>query len=399
MTYTLATRMKAFQSSIFSELGAYKKEKIAAGHNMIDLSIGNPDMPPADFVRETMVHTASEKESYGYTLSGIQEFHEAVTEYYNNTHNVLLNADKEVLLLMGSQDGLVHLPMVYANPGDIILVPDPGYTAYETGIQMAGATSYYMPLKKENDFLPDLEVIPKEIADQAKMMILNFPGNPVPAMAHEDFFKEVIAFAKNIILSLSMILLMLNFISMVISQLASSLYLVLKKLVKKSILLSKSYSLAGSRIGYMIGNEEIVRALTQFKSNTDYGVFLPIQKAASAALRNGAAFCEKNRNIYQERRDTLVDGFRTFGWNVDKPAGSMFVWAEIPQGWTSLDFAYALMDRANVVVTPGHAFGPHGEGFVRIALVQDKEVLQQVVENIRNSGIFVLEKVNELVKN
>ena len=163
--------------------------------------------------------------------------------------------------------------------------------------------------------------------------------------------------------------------------------------------LSKSYSLAGSRIGYMIGNEEIVRALTQFKSNTDYGVFLPIQKAASAALRNGAAFCEKNRNIYQERRDTLVDGFRTFGWNVDKPAGSMFVWAEIPQGWTSLDFAYALMDRANVVVTPGHAFGPHGEGFVRIALVQDKEVLQQVVENIRNSGIFVLEKVNELVKN
>lgn len=149
MTYTLATRMKAFQSSIFSELGAYKKEKIAVGHKMIDLSIGNPDMPPADFVREAMVHTASEKESYGYTLTGIQEFHEAVTEYYNNTHNVILNAEKEVLLLMGSQDGLVHLPMVFANPGDIILVPDPGYTAYETGIQMAGATSYYMPLKKK----------------------------------------------------------------------------------------------------------------------------------------------------------------------------------------------------------------------------------------------------------
>ena len=166
MTYTLATRMKAFQSSIFSELGAYKKEKIAAGHKMIDLSIGESYMPPADFVREAMVHTASAKESYGYTLSGIQEFHEAVTEYYNNTHNVILNAEKEVLLLMGSQDGLVHLPMVFANPGDIILVPDPGYTAYETGIQMAGATSYYMPLKKENDFLPNLEVIPKEIADE-----------------------------------------------------------------------------------------------------------------------------------------------------------------------------------------------------------------------------------------
>ena len=147
----------------------------------------------------------------------------------------------------------------------------------------------------------------------------------------------------------------------------------------------------------MIGNEEIVRALTQFKSNTDYGVFYQF-KSGICSTKKWRAFCEKNRDIYQERRDTLVDGFRTFGWNVDKPAGSMFVWAEIPQGWTSLDFAYALMDRANVVVTPGHAFGSHGEGFVRIALVQDKEVLQQVVENIRNSGIFVLEKVDELVK-
>ncbi|WP_142322825.1 LL-diaminopimelate aminotransferase [Bacillus paramycoides] len=399
MTYTLATRMKAFQSSIFSELGAYKKEKIAAGHKMIDLSIGNPDMPPADFVREAMVHTASAKESYGYTLSGIQEFHEAVTEYYNNTHNVILNSDREVLLLMGSQDGLVHLPMVYANPGDIILVPDPGYTAYETGIQMAGATSYYMPLKKENDFLPNLQDIPEEIAEKAKMMILNFPGNPVPAMAHEDFFKEVIAFAKK------------HQIIVVHDFAYAEFYFDGKKPISflsvpgaKEVgveinSLSKSYSLAGSRIGYMIGNEEIVGALTQFKSNTDYGVFLPIQKAASAALQHGTEFCEKNRGIYQERRDTLVDGFRTFGWNVDKPAGSMFVWAEIPKGWTSLEFAYALMDRANVVVTPGHAFGPHGEGFVRIALVQDKAVLQQVVENIKNSGIFSLEKVDELVKN
>ncbi|PER30020.1 LL-diaminopimelate aminotransferase [Bacillus sp. AFS054943] len=399
MTYTLATRMKAFQSSIFSELGAYKKEKIAAGHKMIDLSIGNPDMPPVDFVREALVHTASEKESYGYTLAGIQEFHESVTEYYNNTHNVILNAEKEVLLLMGSQDGLVHLPMVYANPGDIILVPDPGYTAYETGIQMAGATSYYMPLKKENDFLPNLEVIPKEIADKAKMMILNFPGNPVPAMAHEDFFKEVIAFAKkhNIIVVHDFAYAEFYFDG---QKPISFLSVPGAKEVGVEInSLSKSYSLAGSRIGYMIGNEEIVGALTQFKSNTDYGVFLPIQKAACTALRNGAAFCEKNRGIYQERRDTLVDGFRTFGWNVDKPAGSMFVWAEIPKGWTSLEFAYALMDRANVVVTPGHAFGPHGEGFVRIALVQDKAVLQEAVENIKNSGIFSLGKVEELVKN
>ncbi|WP_242162011.1 LL-diaminopimelate aminotransferase [Bacillus cereus group sp. BfR-BA-01522] len=399
MTYTLATRMKAFQSSIFSELAAYKKEKIAAGHKMIDLSIGNPDMPPADFVREAMVHAANEKENYGYTLTGVEDFHQAVTEYYHASHNVTLNPDREVLLLMGSQDGLVHLPMVFANPGDLILVPDPGYTAYETGIQMAGATPYFMPLKKENDFLPNLQEIPEEIAKKAKMMILNFPGNPVPAMAHEDFFKEVIAFSKK------------HHIIVVHDFAYAEFYYDNQKPISflsvpgaKEVgveinSLSKSYSLAGSRIGYMIGNEEIVRALTQFKSNTDYGVFLPIQKAAAVALRQGAEFCSKNRIIYQERRNTLIDGFASFGWNVEKPAGSMFVWAEIPDGWTSLQFAYALMDRANVVVTPGHAFGPHGEGFVRIALVQDQEVLQQVVENIKNSGIFSSKKENALVKN
>ncbi|WP_142315206.1 LL-diaminopimelate aminotransferase [Bacillus pseudomycoides] len=399
MTYTLAARMKAFQSSIFSELAAYKKEKIAAGHKMIDLSIGNPDMPPADIVREAMVHTASGKENYGYTLTGIQEFHESVTEYYDNNHNVKLDPNNEVLLLMGSQDGLVHLPMVFANPGDLILVPDPGYTAYETGIQMAGAKPYFMPLKKENDFLPNLQDVPEEIAKQAKMMILNFPGNPVPAMAHEDFFKEVIIFAKqhNIIVVHDFAYAEFYYDG---KKPISFLSVPGAKEVGVEInSLSKSYSLAGSRIGYMIGNEEIVGALTQFKSNTDYGVFLPIQKAASVALRKGANFCEKNRIIYQERRDTLVDGFASFGWHVDKPAGSMFIWAEIPKGWTSLKFAYALMDRAHVVVTPGHAFGPHGEGFVRIALVQDKEVLQQVVENIKNSGIFSLEKAEALVKN
>ncbi|WP_459502763.1 LL-diaminopimelate aminotransferase [Bacillus sp. C1] len=399
MNYTLATRMKAFQSSIFSELAAYKKEKITAGYKMIDLSIGNPDMPPADIVREAMIHTASGKENYGYTLTGIQEFHESVTEYYDNTHNVTLDPNNEVLLLMGSQDGLVHLPMVFANPGDLILVPDPGYTAYETGIQMAGAKPYFMPLKKENDFLPNLQDIPEEIATQAKMMILNFPGNPVPAMAHEGFFKDVIHFAKqhNIIVVHDFAYAEFYYDG---KKPISFLSVPGAKEVGVEInSLSKSYSLAGSRIGYMIGNKEIVGALAQFKSNTDYGVFLPIQKAASVALRQGADFCAKNRTIYQERRDTLVDGFASFGWHVEKPAGSMFIWAEIPNGWTSLQFAYALMDRAHVVVTPGHAFGPHGEGFVRIALVQDKEVLQQVVENIKDSGIFSTEKADTLVRN
>ncbi|MFI8709498.1 LL-diaminopimelate aminotransferase [Bacillus sp. NPDC077411] len=397
MSYTLSTRMKAFQSSIFSELAAYKKKKMAEGHEIIDLSIGNPDMPPADIVIETLVSAANERNNYGYTLTGTQEFHEAVTEYYEMNHRVTLNADNEILLLMGSQDGLVHLPMVFADSDDIILVPDPGYTAYATGLAMAGATPYFMPLQKENNFLPDLHTIPTEVALKAKMMILNFPGNPVPAMATESFFTDVIAFAKeyNII---------------VVHDFAySEFYYDNQKPISflsvpgaKDVgveinSLSKSYSLAGSRIGYIIGNKEIVGALKQFKSNTDYGVFLPIQKAATVALKEGASYCAANRSIYQKRRDTFIDGLTEIGWYVEKPAGSMFIWAEIPKGYTSLEFAYALIDRANVVVTPGHAFGPHGEGFVRIALVQNEEKLKQVVNNIKNSGIFSNESA--LIKN
>lgn len=388
MNYKLANRMEAFQSSIFSELATYKKKKIAEGHEIIDLSIGNPDMPPADIVIDTLVNAANEKKNYGYTLTGTQEFHEAVTEYYERNHRVTLNADNEVLLLMGSQDGLVHLPMVFADSDDIILVPDPGYTAYATGLAMAGATPYFMPLKKENHFLPDLHTIPKEVAQKAKMMILNFPGNPVPAMATKAFFTDVIAFAKkhNII---------------VVHDFAySEFYYDNQKPISflsvpgaKDVgveinSLSKSYSLAGSRIGYIIGNKDIVGALKQFKSNTDYGVFLPIQKAATVALKEGATYCAANRIIYQKRRDTLINGLTEAGWHVEKPPGSMFIWAEIPKGYTSLEFAYTLIDRANVVVTPGHAFGPHGEGFVRIALVQNEEKLIQVVNNIKNSGIF-----------
>ncbi|MDC2864263.1 MULTISPECIES: LL-diaminopimelate aminotransferase [unclassified Bacillus (in: firmicutes)] len=397
MNFTLANRMEAFQASIFSELATYKKKKIAEGHAIIDLSIGNPDMPPADIVINTLVNAANEKTNYGYTLTGTQEFHAAVTEYYKIHHHVTLNADNEVLLLMGSQDGLVHLPMVFADPGDIILVPDPGYTAYATGLAMAGATPYFMPLKKENHFLPDLHSIPKEVAQKAKMMILNFPGNPVPAMATESFFTDVITFAKeyNII---------------VVHDFAySEFYYDDQKPISflsvpgaKDVgveinSLSKSYSLAGSRIGYIIGNEEIVGALNQFKSNTDYGVFLPIQKAATVALKEGTAYCAANRKIYQKRRDIFIDGLAKAGWHVEKPAGSMFIWAEVPKDYTSLEFAYALINRANVVVTPGHAFGPHGEGFVRIALVQNEEKLKQVVNNIKNSGIFSSESA--LIKN
>jgi LL-diaminopimelate aminotransferase len=388
MKITLSERMKAFSTSVFSELAVYKQTKIAQGCEMIDLSIGSPDLPPPAFVMDTLATFVKEENQYGYPLSGTDEFHEAVVDYYRMNHHVKLNKDTEVLCLMGSQDGLVHFPMVFANPGDVILVPDPGYTAYATGIAMAGAVPYFMPLRKENEFLPDLSSIPAHVAERAKIMILNFPGNPVPTLATEAFFKEVIAFAQ-------------KYDIIVLHDFAySELYYDghkpisflsidgAKEVGVEMNSLSKSFNMAGCRIGYLCGNQQIIQALANLKSNLDYGVFFPIQKAAAAALRKGAAFCEQNRQIYQSRRDRLVEGLASIGWKVDRPKASMFIWAEVPKGWTSTDFAYALMDRARVVVTPGQAFGPHGEGFVRIALVQDEEKIRQAIANLAKSGIF-----------
>jgi LL-diaminopimelate aminotransferase len=384
----LAARMKAFSTSIFSELSIYIKQKCSEKNDMIDLSIGSPDLPPPPCVMEALSRYASDPKAYGYTLKGTREFHEAVAFYYQTAHHVTLHPETEIMYAIGSQDGLVHLPMAFADPGDIILVPDPGYPAYATGIAMAEAVPYFMPLRKENDFLPNLREIPQEIAEKAVLMFLNFPGNPVPALATEAFFREVVEFAKryNII---------------VVSDFAySELYYDGNKPISFLSIpgakevgielnsLSKSYNMAGCRIGYICGNEEIIRILSNFKSNLDYGIFLPIQQAAIAALTEGASFCEENRAIYQSRRDCFVDGLASIGWHVDRPKAGMFIWAEIPKGWNSLDFTYALIDRAGVVVTPGHAFGPSGEGYVRIALVEGEDKLLRAVEKLKQSGIF-----------
>lgn len=388
MKITLSERMDLFKPSIFTELSHYKNEKIAKGADIIDLSIGSPDLPPPDFITSILSKEVKRKDQYGYSLTGTAEFNQEVAAFYKRNYNVQLQEKSEVLLMMGSQDGLVHFPLVFANPGDLILVPDPGYTAYAAGIAMAGAKPYFMPLKKEHQFLPNLSSIPVEIAKEAKLMILNFPGNPVPALASSDYFKEVVEFAK-------------KYNILVLHDFAySELYFEGKKPISflsiegamdigvEMSSFSKNYNLAGTRIGYLAGNAEIVKAMSQLKSNLDYGVFLPVQKAAIHALRDGEEFCQKSRDIYESRRNTLVDGLKELGWAIVKPEAGMFLWAEIPRGWNSLDFTYALIDKAGVVVTPGHAFGPHGEGFVRIALVQNNEILTKAIDNIQKSTIF-----------
>jgi LL-diaminopimelate aminotransferase len=380
--WSFSKRASSFKTLIFSELAAYKRAKQQTGASLIDLSIGSPDLGPPSFIMESLSMSVRDPLQYGYTLQGSPTFNQAVAHYYKK-FNVDLNPDTEVIQVTGSQEGLVHLPMIYAEEGDLILVPDPGYTAYEAGVLMSGAALYRMPLKEEAAFLPDLEAIPEDVASRAKMMILNFPGNPVPALATEAFFKEAIGFAKkyNIIIVHDF-----AYCELVFDQHQPISFLSIEGAKEVGVefnSLSKSFNMAGCRIGYVTGNSEVIQAFRRLKSNLDYGIFAPLEQAAIQALLNGEAFAEENRRLYQNRRDVFINGLREAGWVVDPPKASMFVWARIPKGWTSMDFAFSLIDKAGVVVTPGNAFGAHGEGFVRIAMVQPEEVLLEACQRIK----------------
>ncbi|WP_080849157.1 LL-diaminopimelate aminotransferase [Cytobacillus gottheilii] len=387
MNINKSQRMNYFQQSIFSELLKRKNSKLSEGVDMIDLSIGSPDTPPPLFVTRMISDLANDPMMYQYTLKGTVEFHKVVTENYLVNYGVRMNEDTQVALLMGSQDGLVHLPLVLCDPGDYVLVPDPGYTAYEAGCNLAGAIKYPMPLKKENGFLPDLSLVPEDVCQKAKLMIISYPGNPVPVMATEGFFKEAIAFAKKYD-----IVLLHDFAY-------SELYFEKKPISLLSVeggmevgiemnSLSKSFSMAGCRVAYAAGNEQVIGLLSSLKSNLDYGVFHPFQMAAAKALLDHSDFLKDMRSSLRNRRDLLLSSFADIGWHIDPPEGSMFIWAEIPKGNTSLEFAFELLERAHVVVTPGSAFGEHGEGYVRIAMVQPENVLIKAVQQIKNSGIL-----------
>jgi len=388
MVFTASQLIRSFETSIFSELAAFKKEKQAQGMEMIDLSIGSPDLPPPKFIVDALAKHVQDPTQYGYTLTGTKEFYEAVHTFYSKHYGVAFNAETEIVQVMGSQDGLLHLPMTIVDEGDLILVPDPGYTAYADGVRMAKAVAYPMPLLKENGFLPDLDAIPETIAAKAKMMILNFPGNPVPALADKSFFEKVVAFAKKYEI---VVVHDFAYSELVFDGVKPVSFLEVegsKEIGVEFNSLSKSYNMAGCRVGYMIGNQKVVEALTKLKSNLDYGIFSPIQKAAVVALLEGDAFLKENNKLYESRRNVLVDGLRSISWEVEKPPATMFMWAEIPKGNSSKQFAYDLMEKAGVVVTPGNAFGPSGEGYVRIALVQSEDTLERAVQKIKDSGIF-----------
>jgi len=379
-----AKRLDSLGASVFSEMDNLRRELEKAGKDLINLSIGSPDRAPALEIRQILSEAVLDDSQFGYTLTrGTAHFRTACATWYLDRFGVSLDPETEVLPLMGSQDGLAHIFLAYVDPGELALIPDPGYPIYTAGLMLAGGEKVAMPLLEENGFLPDLKQIDPEIARKAKLMFLNYPNNPTAAVAPLSFFEKVVEFAKvNDLLICH---------DAAYSELAFDGYRPVSFLQAQGAKdvgvefhsVSKTYNLAGARLGFVVGNSEVIKNLTQLKANIDYGVFRPVLTAAAYALSSAQTSIEENRSAYERRRNVLIDGCALAGWKMPSPQGSMFIWAPVPTEQDSLSFAIALAREAGVVVVPGVGFGEHGEGYVRIAMVQDEIVLQEAVSRIQ----------------
>lgn len=384
-----ANRMNQFGEGVFSRLAVMRKNRLAQGKEVYDLSIGAPNIPPTKRIMEVMAEAVMKPANYVYAINDTQQLLEAVAQWYKRRYDVELNPETEICSLLGSQDGLSHIALSILDPGDVMLVPDPCYPIFADGPRIAGAELYYMPLKKENDYVIQLQDIPEEIARKAKFMLVSYPNNPTAAMAPESFYHEVVAFAKKY----DIIVLHDNAYSeLVFDGQSCGSFLSIPGAMEVGVefnSLSKTYGLAGARIGFCVGNKEVVGMLKTLKSNMDYGMFLPIQAAAVEALTGDQAVVAETRAAYEHRRDVLCDGLIEAGWHMEKPAGTMFVWAPIPDSYQDSEaFVADLLDKTGVLVTPGSAFGPSGEGYVRMALVQSEDTMKKIVEAVAASGIF-----------
>ena len=388
MKLNVAQRMEEFQPGIFNVLDERRQQRLAQGLPVYNLSIGTPDFLPEPHVVQALAQAASEPANYRYSLTELPELVEAVQHWYLRRYGVELEPE-ELMSIYGSQEGLTHIGWALCDPGDVVLVPDPGYPIFEMGPALCGAEIVHYPLKEENGYLPDLDGIEPELADQAKMMVVSYPANPVCVTAPDEFYHKLIAFAK----AHNIIILHDNAYSDIIfdGRVGKSFlaYEGAKEVGVEYNSLSKTYNLTGARISFVLGNRQLIQTFRRLRSQIDYGIFLPVQHAAIAALNGPQDSVTRNRAEYQARRDALCGGLRSIGWDVPDSQGSMFVWAPLPKGYhNSVDFCFELLERSGLLCTPGSAFGELGEGHVRFALVQPVPVMQEIVAAVAKSGII-----------
>ena len=380
----LSDRVKNLQPYPFVVIEQKKREALAKGVDLIDLSIGDPDLATPDFIVESLRKAAGIQDNQHYPSSaGMMSFREAVARWYGRRSSIKLDPASEVVSLIGSKEAVGHMPLAYINPGDIVLVPSPGYPVYEIGTMFAGGQCHFMPLTAENAYLPLLDAIPSDVRKRAKLMWLNYPNNPTAAMATREFFEGVIEFARE------------HDIIIVHDAAYSEMYFDGNKPLSflevdgarevgiEMHSLSKTYNMTGWRIGYAVGNSEIIAGLSKIKSNLDSGVFQAIQEAAITALDSDESVLDGLRQTYQARRDAMYDGLSSAGFEVNRPGATFYLWMKVPDGKSSADYAAVVLEKAGVLATPGSGFGGPGEGYIRFALTVGVERIKEAVERIK----------------
>jgi len=383
MAFEKADRLKKLPPYLFAEIDKKKKAALAAGRDVINLGIGDPDLPTPCFIIEALNKAAHDPKNHQYALDeGSPKFRQTIADWYRNRFGASLDPKAEILPLIGSKEGIAHLPLAAVNPGDVCLVPEPCYPPYRSGTIFAGGVPIYMDLTPENGFLPDLDAVDPRAAKAAKIIYVNYPNNPTAACAGLDFYERLVAFAKKHDL---LICADLAYSEMYFEQKTHSVLEVpgASDVTIEMHSLSKTFNMTGWRVGFAAGNKAVVAALGQVKSNVDSGIFGAIQDAASAALQDTSTFVRDQIEIYRKRRDALVNGLRGLGWNVPTPPATFYVWMPVPAGYTSERFCTRLLEEADIVMTPGNGFGAPGEGFARAALTVSEKRIAEAVERIK----------------
>jgi len=387
-TVELATRLNGLPPYLFAEIDKVKDEMRRKGVDLISLGIGDPDIPTPPHIVQALQAAAEKIANHQYPpYEGTQSFRDAVAKWYQRRFGVKLDTATEVMALIGSKEGIGHLPLAFINPGDVVLIPDPGYPVYHAGTVFAGGESVVMPLHAANGFLPDLQAIAPEHARRAKLMFLNYPNNPTAAVAPREFFHEVVEFAHryNIIVCHDA----------AYSEVAFDGYRPLSFLEVDGARevgiemhsLSKTYNMTGWRVGFAVGNAQILAGLSMIKTNLDSGVFMAVQDAAIAALSGPDDCVEEMRHIYQKRQELALAGLKEIGLQAERPHATFYLWVPVPAKYTSSELTTRMIREAGVVPTPGVGFGTHGEGFIRLSLTVDDQRIHEAIERLKKVGL------------
>jgi LL-diaminopimelate aminotransferase len=384
----MAERLQALPPYLFAELDRRKTALRAKGVDLIDLGVGDPDLPTPQRILERMREAVRNPQNHRYPgYEGLREFREAVSRWYERRFGVRVEPEQEVLALIGSKEGIAHIPLAFINPGAYCLIPSPGYPVYHAGTIFAGGRSFFMPLVEEQGFLPDLGQIPREVAEAATLLFINYPNNPTAAVADKEFFVEVVEFARryNLIVCHDAAYSEISF-----DGYAPPSFLEVDGAREVGVefhSLSKTYNMTGWRLGFAVGNREVLAGLGKAKTNIDSGVFQAVQWAGIEALTGDQSDVEEMRAVYQKRRDVMVRGLRAVGLEVTPPKATFYLWVKVPPGHSSVSFASLVLDKAGVVFTPGSGFGEAGEGYVRIALTVPEARLEEAISRIQRIGL------------